>query len=148
MKAALMRLIGIGISISLLSCEENEREYLTGSAWKRDAAAGGKTPITLLFRENGNYKIIFTLKMAQFPGNFEISEDVMRMTDFYCGTDLPGLYRFAIRDDKLHFELIEDQYCERRKMFPGSWTRLNEAEEKALIDSLKENAGLSPVVKR
>jgi len=103
------------------SCQKTQsggKEAFEGCAWTRDAGEEDKSPfpLAIVFDEKGGYHLIFLTKITHFPGTYGVSEDVLRLIDFYCGTDLPGLYRYKMAKQKLHLELVEDEYCERRKI--------------------------------
>jgi len=49
---------------------------------------------------------------------------MITMLDFYCGTGVPGVYRFAVKGDSLSFECLDDSKCDRNRFFTQKWKKV------------------------
>ena len=123
----LLRLIFAAFFITAtFSCDVREKkaagtpvDLITGNGqrtWQRKDGKGRKINIT--FGKNGFYMLhLYSVRM-QFIGDYTISGNTIRIIDKYCGKALPGIYRFEAKKDELRFEIIDDRFCQRRKILP------------------------------
>jgi len=78
----------------------------------------------IVFNKDGTYILKFLRKNLEFTGNYHVSGNMLRVLDFYCGTGVPGIYRFSIKGEDLAFECMDDPKCDRHVFFPQKWKRL------------------------
>jgi hypothetical protein len=104
-------------SATLLCCNEakSPREAIVGT-WGRG------TPFHIVILADGTYQYR-NMRAGNFSGEWSIDQDMIRFVDDFCGTSLPGQYRFLVGKDTLRLEKIEDEYCARADFMRGRWVR-------------------------
>jgi hypothetical protein len=78
----------------------------------------------LTFNKNQTYFLKFLRSDDHYNGNYHTSGDMIHVLDFYCGTVIPGLYRFSIKGNELSFNVVDDSKCDRTKFFSQKWKRV------------------------
>jgi hypothetical protein len=78
----------------------------------------------LTFNNNQTYFLKFMRSDQQYNGNYHTSGDMIHVLDFYCGTVIPGLYRFSVKGNELSFVVVDDAKCDRSKFFSQTWKRV------------------------
>jgi hypothetical protein len=89
--------------------------------WRRQR--DGKTGMILNILNDTSYNLIFVDSRMKFPGTYQRVGEEIQFVDRYCGTSLPGVYRFSVKGMSLSLEVLDDEKCTRRKMFPGTWIK-------------------------
>jgi len=133
------------VFLSIVSCNRQQDKAVNTQTihgvWERDA---GKEPggaaLTLHFRDDGTYLLLFDYTGRRYPGEYELNGKDVKLIDYYCGTKLSGLYSTKIESDKLSFALLEDPYCERSKLLPGRWSRLKGESKRRRLKSIADLA--------
>lgn len=125
---ALFVTCGILILLAAAGCQkgndQNANPKKWAGVWSRLHEPTGYK-VFLQFHESGAYDFTRDGSLYAFPGTFEVSGDVVKMVDLYCGTSFPGLYRFSLKrsgtESKLILERVDDEHCDRGKMLGGEW---------------------------
>jgi len=113
--------------ITLVSCENQgevkKKNPLVG-VWNGQSKENKH--IQLTFDEDNTFYI--QINQMGWDGTYDIiDKNTVRIVDKYCGTKLPGMYKFSIKKEQIEFEVITDEYCQRRIFFPvGEWVLLDQ----------------------
>ena len=83
----------------------------------------GKKPV-LIFNKNDTYTLKFLIGNLDYNGNYHVSGDMFHFLDYYCGTGVPGIYRFSVKGDDLSLVCVDDAVCDRHKFFTQKWKRV------------------------
>lgn len=105
--------IGTVLTTGVSSCTSS-KNGIEGTIWQRNDKVGSK--LNIRFGEHGRYSLYFYSIRTQFDGEYTVSGDTVRIVDKYCGTSLPGMFKFTVKKNELHFQTIDDKLCERRKI--------------------------------
>ncbi len=123
------------LMLTLISCSKsvsNKALPETGT-WYRVKDVNKKN--ALRFIGSNEYEL-FTLDQ-RFTGSWIQLDSVIEFVDTYCGTKLPGTYKFAYSDkDTFSLKVVEDKYCSRPGLFGGVWYRHNNDQRQASTISL------------
>ncbi len=107
---------------------ESMRRKLEGT-WTHETEVG--TGVKIEFLRNGGYYLYKTDVLHAFAGSYEVTDDLIRLVDIYCGTKMPGIYRFDLSGSgdraQLTLELIDDGRCTRGDFMPGVWKKTADA---------------------
>ncbi|MBD3418826.1 MAG: hypothetical protein GF398_01790 [Chitinivibrionales bacterium] len=116
------------VSISLFSCSNsNSGSQESGIAgdWRIETDKGKIVNVEV--SEDNTYKLIFKSSNLTFTGEYTLDHDNVRFVDLYCGTKLPGLYKYSRKSkNEMVIELVDDQFCSRMQFFPGTWSLIEE----------------------
>ena len=78
----------------------------------------------IVFNKDGTYILKFLKGNLDFPGKYSVSDNMLQVIDTYCGTGVPGIYRFSIKGENLVFECLDDPKCDRHVFFPQKWKKI------------------------
>ena len=115
------------LSLALCGCNKKKSgdavldvDQLTGT-WKNIEFV--QLPV-ITFNKDGTYVMKFLRNNLDFSGNYSVSGNMLHVLDAYCGSGVPGIYRFSIKGENLAFECIDDTKCDRHVFFPQKWERI------------------------
>ncbi|MBD3420689.1 MAG: hypothetical protein GF398_11280 [Chitinivibrionales bacterium] len=104
--------------LSATGCDLEKRHPLAGE-WSRYISPS--TVITIKFGEDGSFRYFHKDQELPYDGSYSYEEDIVTVVDKYCGTALPGKYRFESGKKEITFALVDDQWCTRKRYFVGTW---------------------------
>jgi hypothetical protein len=110
--------------------------------WSRYVGAG--TRIGLAFTKDGKYDVYFEKRKQDFPGTYTVIKSTMQLVDTYCGTKLPGVYEFSVKNDELHMKALDDKFCDRDRFFNGIWKRDSSAIPPPETSDIEQGADETP----